>query len=67
MYCQVDLGGWKKKESVLETVGRQLTVKQVSAFVQVYLKVGALDVELEVLLHRVDVVEDVLDDPEIVG
>ena len=48
-------------------MGRQLTVKQVSAFVQVYLKVGALDVELEVLLHRVDVVEDVLDDPEVVG
>ena len=41
----------------------RLTIKQVSDLVQVDLKVGDFDVELQVLLHRVDVVEDVVDDP----
>ena len=41
-----------------------LTVKQISALVQIYLEIGTLDVKLKVLFHRIDVVEDVIDDPE---
>ena len=40
-----------------------LTVKQISALVQINLEIGTLDVKLKVLLHRIDVVEDVIDDP----
>lgn len=40
-----------------------LTVQQVPDLVHVDLEVGHLDVELERLLHVVDVVEDVVHDP----
>ena len=40
-----------------------LTIQKIPAFVEVNLKVGALDVELKVFLHAVDVVEDILNDP----
>ena len=42
----------------------RLTVEQISAFVQVYLKVGHFDVELKVFFHWIDVIEDVVDNPE---
>ena len=37
-----------------------LTVKKISDFVQVDLKVGNFNVKLQVLLHRVDMVENIV-------
>ena len=47
----------------LQKIWLKLTIKQICDFVQIDFKVGDLDVELEVLLHRIDVVEDVVDNP----
>ena len=41
-----------------------LTIKEVPAFVKVDLKVGNLYMELKVFLHGIDVVENIIDNPE---
>jgi hypothetical protein len=43
-------------------VTKRLTIEQISNLVEVNFEVGNFDVEFEILLHRVDVVEDVVDD-----
>ena len=50
------------KNHHLQKIWLKLTIEQISDFVQIDFEVGDLDVELEVLVHRVDVVEDVVDD-----
>lgn len=40
----------------------RLTIKEVSNFVQIDFKIGNFNVKLDVLVHRVDVVEDVVHD-----
>ena len=54
-----------KKRVIYFSIGNAgtLTVKQIPALVQINLEIGTLDVKLKVLFHRIDVVEDVIDDP----
>ena len=46
---------------MLLTASSSLTIKQISNFIQVDFKVGNFDVELQVFLHGVDVVENIID------
>ncbi len=41
----------------------KLTIKKIPDFVEINFEVGHLDVELEVFVHGVDVVEDIVDNP----
>ena len=41
----------------------ELTIEEISDLIQVYLEVGNFNMELQVLLHGVDVIEDVVHNP----
>jgi hypothetical protein len=47
----------------LRNKSEKLTIKKIPDFVEINFEVGHLDVELEVFVHGVDVVEDIVDNP----
>jgi hypothetical protein len=44
-------------------IGKTLTVQQISNLVEINFKVGHFDVELQILLHGINMVENVVDNP----
>ena len=50
----------RKQNSIIIKI---LTIEQISNFVEIDLKVGNFNVELQVLLHGINMIEDVVDNP----
>ena len=50
----------RKQNSIIIKI---LTIEQISNFVEIDLKVGNFYVEFQVLLHGVNMIEDVVDNP----